>query len=136
MSRENVEIVRRAFLAALRKPEPDFETVNALFDPDHELVSLISAVEGRSFVGARGFREWLADIDATWDSWDAEMGEIQDVGGERVLAAFTFLGHSRGAGVALERPSWFVSTVRDGKLVRTESYESESQALEAAGMVR
>jgi ketosteroid isomerase-like protein len=50
------------------------------------------------------------------------------------LVALTFVGHSRGAGVALERPSWFVVTVRNGRLVRTESYDSESRALEAAGI--
>lgn len=58
MSEEEVGIVRRAFEAVVRKAKPDFATVNAIFDPDHELVSVISAVEGRSYGGAHGFREW------------------------------------------------------------------------------
>jgi hypothetical protein len=45
MSEENVEIVRRATEAALRRP-PDWNTVNALYHPRHELISLISRVEG------------------------------------------------------------------------------------------
>ena len=50
MSEENVELVRRAFEAGIRKPKPDFATVNALFDPDHELISFTSRVEGRSYL--------------------------------------------------------------------------------------
>jgi len=133
VSHENVEIVRRAFEAALQKPKPDFEIVNALFDPDHELVSLISSIEG-SFIGARGFAAWLGDLDGTFDSWETEMGELRNAGGERVVVAMRFLGHSRGAGVPLELRIWFIATVRDGKVARTESYESESRALAAAGL--
>jgi len=37
MSQENVEIVRRAFEAATRKPAPDLETLSELAHPDHEM---------------------------------------------------------------------------------------------------
>jgi hypothetical protein len=57
MSEENVEIARRAMTAAFQRPKPDFATVNALYHPDHELISGLSDVEGRSFPGIRGFRE-------------------------------------------------------------------------------
>lgn len=76
----------------------------------------------------------LADIDATWDDWKGVLGDVKDAGGGRVLVALTFVGHSRGAGVSMERPSWFIVTVREGKAVRTVSYESEELALEAAGL--
>ena len=46
MSQENVEIVRRAFQAAFRKPKPDVDTLNALYHSDHEFVSLIQRIEG------------------------------------------------------------------------------------------
>ena len=38
MSEENVEIVRAAIEATMRRPKPDWETVNALFHPDHEFL--------------------------------------------------------------------------------------------------
>jgi len=48
MSQANVEIVRRAYEAVIRKPKPDFATINDLYHPDHELISLISLPEGGS----------------------------------------------------------------------------------------
>jgi hypothetical protein len=82
MSHENVEIVRRAIEAviqtpieaAIQTPTPDFATINALFHPDHELVSL-----------------------------------------------FTLHGPA-------------VMTVRGGKIIRTETYPSPDEALEAVGL--
>jgi hypothetical protein len=39
------------------RPEPDFATVNALFDPKHEFVDVTLAVGGEKVaVGATGFR--------------------------------------------------------------------------------
>ena len=40
MSQENLDLVVRAMEAVLRRPKPDFETVNALYHPDHVLVPL------------------------------------------------------------------------------------------------
>ena len=71
MSQENVEIVRRAFEAAIRRPRPDFDTVNALFHPEHEYVSRIElGLEGGSARGGRGYRDWLttAAETMTWES--------------------------------------------------------------------
>jgi hypothetical protein len=46
MSQENVEIVQRACAAAWRRPKPDFDTLNALAHPDHEMFTVQSLVEG------------------------------------------------------------------------------------------
>ena len=45
MSEENVEIVRRGWDAAPRD-QPDWETLDALIDPQHELRTLVGLVEG------------------------------------------------------------------------------------------
>ena len=55
----NAELARRAFGAANRQPKPDYEVVNALYHPDHEFVAQLTDVEGTTFRGAQGFREWL-----------------------------------------------------------------------------
>jgi hypothetical protein len=59
MSSANVDLARRAFQAAARRP-PDWETVNATYDPEHELVSRFDQLEGGSSKGASGFRDWMA----------------------------------------------------------------------------
>jgi hypothetical protein len=59
MSQENVEIVRRASEAALRRPT-DWDTVNALYHPEHQLISLTGRVEAASEVGDQGWRVGLS----------------------------------------------------------------------------
>jgi ketosteroid isomerase-like protein len=132
MSEENVEVVRRAVEAAFRRP-PDFGTINELFDPDHVFATRIAAVEGRSLRGAAGFREWLNDMGVAMESWEMKVTSLRDLGDGRVLASGAFHGTSKG-GVPIEVENWFISTVRDGKIVRSQVYESQAQALEAAGL--
>jgi ketosteroid isomerase-like protein len=108
MSEENVEVVRRAFEAALRQP-PDFGTVNELFDPDHVIATRIAAVEGRSLHGAAGFREWLNDMGEAMESWEVKLTSLRDLGDGRVLASGTLHATSK-AGVPIEVENWFIST--------------------------
>jgi ketosteroid isomerase-like protein len=131
VSKANIEIVRRAIAAAIRKPKPDFMTVNALYDPEHELVTPISRLEGRTLRGAEGFRGWLAGIGEDWETLTHELERVDALDSERVLAATTFRGRSRRGGVSIAQQQGLVVTVRDGKVVRTEAYSSVDEALAA-----
>jgi ketosteroid isomerase-like protein len=89
-SREaNVDIARRAYLAATRRPRPDFETVNSLFHPDHELISLRSGLEGRSSLGAEEYRELLASLGDAFESFEMKIGEAEALDDEHVLLTMT-----------------------------------------------
>ena len=134
MSEENVEIVRRAFQAAFRKPKPDVDTMNALYHADHEFVSLIQRIEGGVANGAQGYRDWLAENDASWESWDLKLDEVRGIDGDRVLVDTTFSGLSKRGHVPVEQSSTALVTVRDRKIARTEIYSSAEDALEAAGL--
>jgi len=134
MSEKNVEIVRRAYAAALQRPNPDFDTANALFDRDHLLVPTATTVEGRRLRGADGFREYLADLDGVFRSWEAKVVEIEELDDERVLAEAQHVGISREAGVPWEENAWYLATLRDGRIVRTDACRSRHEALEAAGL--
>ena len=134
MSQENVEIARRAFEAVCRKPKPDFETMNALYHPDHEFVSLIQRIEGGVARGGRGYRDWLAENDESWERWDVRLEQVRGIDGDRVLVDTTFTGLSKRGGVPVEQRSTAIVTVRSGKIVRTQLYSSVEQALEAAGL--
>jgi ketosteroid isomerase-like protein len=120
MSRQNVEIARRAFEAAFRRPKPDFAAVNALFDPNHELIAQTSEVEGETFRGASGFRRYLASVEEVWDSWAPEIEGVAEVDDDRVLLAVAFKGLSR-AGVPIEQRYATFVTVHDGRVTRTET---------------
>ena len=133
MSRENVEIVRRAVQAAYRRPKPDFDTINALFHPDHVLVAAISGVEGRSYQGAKGFRDYLREMDDVWAGREVRLERVEAINHERVLLVGVFSAHSQRAGVPQEWRGANVMTIREGKVVRTESYLSVEDALAAVG---
>jgi ketosteroid isomerase-like protein len=132
MSQEqNVEIVRRAWEAAMRRPKPDFATVNALYDPSHELVPV---VEGGTLRGAPGFREWLIGINETLDSWEATAEEVTAIDDVRVMLVWAVSAHGKSSGAAAGMRGANIVTVRDGKVTRTESYSTREQAVEAAGL--
>ena len=133
MSAENVELARAAIEAAQRKPTPDYETINALFHPDHEFLSRDAGLEGGSHLGAQGYREWLAATSQVLE-WEATLAEVTEIDDERVLAVT--LAKFRGAqsGAWTEQRNGVVLTVRDGKVIRTEVYRSREEALEAVGL--
>ena len=134
MSQENVETVRRAFQAAFRKPKPDFDTMNALYRSDHQFVSLIQRIEGGVAEGGRGYRDWLAENDASWEWWDVKLDQVRSIDGDQVLVDSTFSGLSKRGHVPVEQSSTALVTLRDGKIARTALYSSAEQALEAAGL--
>ncbi len=135
MSEENVEVARQAAVAAVRRPKPDFDTVNALYDPDHELVSGISRVEGRTYRGAQGFREYLIDMRDTFgESWRVSIEGGRSIDDERVLLIVVGKAQGSGSGVPVEQRMGQIHTLRDGKVTRTEVYASPDEALEAAGL--
>jgi ketosteroid isomerase-like protein len=134
MSQENLDLVLRAMHAALAQPKPDFETVNALFHPDHVLVPIeASTFGGAEAQGAGGYKAWLEQT-ADEMEWEAELKGAVDVGPHKVLVVT--LNRFRGAssGAETEDRVWNVVTVTDRKLTRTEAYLDPAKALEAAGL--
>jgi ketosteroid isomerase-like protein len=134
MSQENVEIVRAAIEAVLRRPQPDYEAMNALFHPEHEFLSRIEiGLEGGSHRGALGYREWLTSASETFE-WEGTLAEVTEIDHERVLAVTPTKFRGRQSGAETEQRCASLVTVRDGKVVRTEVFQSPEQALEAAGL--
>jgi ketosteroid isomerase-like protein len=126
--------VRRATEAVNRRPKPDFDVVNALFDPNHVLVAQLSSVEGEPFHGARGFRDWLTNLGQAFDWLGARLVQVTEIGNDRVLVVSKLSLRSRKGGVPIEQEAATIVTVRGGKIVRSEIYPSVGQALQAAGL--
>ncbi len=135
MSRENVEVVRRGIEAAIRRPTPDFATLDALYHPDHEFISVVdSALEGGSHRGMDGYRDWLRGVEETVQS-RSRLEQVREIDQERVLAITPTRHAGRSSGVALEEERMAcIVTVREGKITRTEVYASPDAALKAVGL--
>jgi ketosteroid isomerase-like protein len=135
MSKENAEIARRACEAAWRRPKPDFDTLNALAHPDHEMFTVQSLVEGGGYRGAQGFREWLVSWGEMFgEEWESSVEETMAVDHERVLVTGRIKVRGSGGGVPVEQRFWVVMTLRSRKVTRSEVYTDRNQALEAAGL--
>src|SRR6476661_8910610 len=108
MSQENVEIVRRAFTAVLSRP-PDWPTVNALFDSEHELLQLSDFIEG-AYVGAEGYCDWRVMADQAGD-WRAEIGDVRASPDGRVALQFRFELKGGRSGIVAERRMGMVVSI-------------------------
>jgi ketosteroid isomerase-like protein len=132
MSEEDVEIVRRS-LEALN--EGDTEGVLGLMDPDVELVTARAVLEGISYRGHEGFRQFVADMADDWEDYHPSSERFRDLGDGRVLVVGRFHARGKASGMEVDTPAAWVSEVREGKIVHVRFYADEAAALDALGLV-
>ena len=131
MSRENVDIARQAWEAALRQP-PDWEVLGALYDRDHLLESEWGAIEAEEYRGADGYARFRADMDEAFSEWRHEFVGVSDAGPEQVVVSLRLVGMARLSQSPVEQQFAVLMTVRDGRIVRTSTFGSEGAAHAAA----
>ena len=126
MSQENVEFAR-SVLTRWNAGERRF--------PDEELhpdAVLVSRILGKSVRGRAGVRRYLREIDEQFDQWNLVVEDWRDAGD--CVAA---LGHvrlrGRRSGVAFDQPVGILFEIRDGQMLRFETFLDEpADALKAA----
>jgi ketosteroid isomerase-like protein len=129
VSRENIEIATRALAAVFQRPKPDFETVNALYHPEHVWVPVdATKLGGDERHGAGGYKAWLEERASEMPS-NADLDGVVDIGRDTVIAAGTSHFRAASSGMEIEQRFWLVITVREGKIMRSESYLSPEEAL-------
>jgi ketosteroid isomerase-like protein len=134
MSRENVEIVRRALEAW---NADDLDAFLAELDPEVEWhPSIERAVEGRNAIyeGHEGARSaWNEYRSEAWGRLTLRIHEIRDLG-ESALVLGHFDVSGRTTGLEFSQELGQVMTFRGGKIVRSQDFLSHAEALEAAGL--
>jgi ketosteroid isomerase-like protein len=131
MSQENVEVAHRG-LDALNRG--GVEAVIPLCDPEIEWIAIPGFLpDSVDYHGHAGVRAWFAKLGEVLGKthWEAE--QITDCG-ERLFVALKLRGSGRASGIGAEMRIFQAWTLRNGKLVRLESYLSRDEALEAAGL--
>jgi ketosteroid isomerase-like protein len=131
MSRENVEVMRRAYAAFNRGDYDgmvadlalDFEYVTAGMLPDTEAVY-------RGPEGWKEFTRWLSD---QFDDARVQPQEFLETDDE-VLAPVRISGRGKQSGVEARWDVWHLWTLRNGKIVRGRAFTDRDEALEAAGL--
>jgi ketosteroid isomerase-like protein len=130
MSQENVEFARSVFSRwnAGERGFPDEEI--------HPDVVLVSRLLGKAVHGRAGVRRYLREIDEQFDEWTMAIEDWRDAG-DCVAALGHFRFQGRRSGVAFDQPVGILFEIRDGQLLRFETFLDEpADVLKAAGLAK
>jgi ketosteroid isomerase-like protein len=129
MAQDNIDQVCRGMEHWLSTGEALWEDV----DPEAE-VHDHDIPDGGIYRGHDGFRDWIADFSAAFESFTLEPLEYIDAGDGKVVLVARLSARGKGSGAPVERLDGMVWTIRDGKTVRLDYYGSRAEAFEAAGL--
>ena len=130
MPSENVEIVQRGFDAFNRG---GVEGIVPFIHPEFEATTPPHlASEPDTYRGADGIRRWFDSFDEVMDQirWDAHGFQAA---GEKVVVEFTLRARGKTTGLDFGQDAVMVWSLRDGKAIRVELFETLDEALAAAG---
>jgi ketosteroid isomerase-like protein len=131
MSRENVEIVRRATEFLERR---DWDGMTDVIDPTIELHGTVGGLEEGKIL--RGLDQIIGafdtELDEAWDEHRIEPQEFIDAG-DRVVVLQREYQRSK-SGVELVVDTATILDVHDGRVVRIQGYMNPAEALKAAGL--
>ncbi len=88
---------------------------------------------GGIYRGHEGVVQWWVDWRREWTDYEIEVVRLEDVG-DRVFTAERSQAKGKRSGASVNFETYSVWTLRDGRIVRWQGYESETEALEAAGL--
>jgi len=131
MSRENVEVVRRATDAYNRGA---LEEAAKWMDPEIEWdMSRVEVPDPDVYRGVDGMLAFHRSWEESWESQDLEPQELIEAG-DQVVSVIRHVGRGKLSGAEVEQRFAQLWTVRDGKIVRMEMYPDREDALEAVGL--
>ena len=136
MSQENVEIVRRNF-AAINQGGAEAAISGGLWSPDCVWDPSPSGIPGLGVY--RGYNEIRSALEDDWfgafplEEWEIVVEELIDHG-DQVIAITRQRGRGASSGAAVDLEQVHIATLRDGQIVRLDSYLDREKALKAAGL--
>lgn len=126
----NVERARRGIDAFNRGER---EGLLRFFHPELEIVDLPQVVEERTKRGLSGLERWLASMDEIWEELRIEPEEFIEPDEDHLLVVARFRGRGRGSGIEIDQRVNTVYTLREGRVVRMDTYPTTEEALAAIG---
>ena len=131
MSQENVDQVYRSADALNRR---DIDGALAFTDPDVEFIPRLLEVDGGdSYRGHDGLRRWWNDLFTVFPDFRSEVEEVRDIG-DVTVARVRMSGQGLESDAPTGQTSWVVTEWRNRKAIRSRVFQSEAEALEAAGL--
>jgi len=142
MSQPNVEIVRRLYAEGPFRlaisPDDERALLDHLFreyyDEQLEIRMPAEYPEGELVLrGREGLAQLVAMLRETWTEFRFEPERFIDAG-DRVAVLVRVVAEGGASGVATERETAYIWTVRHGRLSCIQIYRDRAEALEAVGL--
>jgi ketosteroid isomerase-like protein len=131
MSRENVEVVRRA-LELLN--HGDLESALVAIDREVEWTTSLANPEGPvTYRGHAGLRELWSWLREDFEEIAMVPDDVRAVGDEVIVLGHTRV-RGRGSGAVTQSQRAWIVGHRERKVVRVRTYSEHSEALEAMGL--
>ena len=130
MSQENVEVLRKGYLAL---NSGDIEAFIALLDPDVELDGSRRTFDAAVYRGHEGFRKIVSLMAEQWATMRVEPQDFI-VAEDVVVAPVRLVGVGRQSGAETTASAAHVWRFRNGKVVRLTIFQALDEALEAVGL--
>jgi ketosteroid isomerase-like protein len=131
MSQENVELLYRSYDALNRR---DLDAYLALIDPEVEFTPRILQMEGGSYRGHKGIREWLRTLLDAFPDFSSEVLEVREPRRDILIVSIRVRGHGLEGGVPFAEVWWQAIKARDGKAIWVQNFGTEAEALDAVGL--
>ena len=139
MSRENVELVRRLYAELAREGSAqEFElrmsdeALGHFLDPEIEWLPVTeSLLAVDSYRGYAGVRRFWGEFLSAWESYRVETLRFDDAG-DQVAVVVHIVGRTNELEVDETRSS--LLTLRDGRVVRVQSFADPDGARQAVGL--
>jgi ketosteroid isomerase-like protein len=136
MSQENIEAVRE-WVAGINVG--DAARLTELADPSVDSMPYLAALSGAggAYHGHDGLWQYVRDLSDVWSEYEVEVHELRDLG-DHVLMKGRLRGKGRSSGLDVDAEMAWLHTFREGagpgRYVRLRYFDSEEEALEAAGL--
>jgi ketosteroid isomerase-like protein len=139
VSQENIELVRRLYAELASEGSTreigqrmSDDALGRFLDPEIEWVPVTeSLLAVDSYRGFDGVRRFWGEFLSAWETYRVETLSLDDAG-DRVAVVVHIVGRTHGLEVDETRSS--LLTVRDGRVVRVESFADPDGARQAAGL--
>ncbi|MCA1843398.1 MAG: nuclear transport factor 2 family protein [Actinobacteria bacterium] len=130
MSRENVEVVRRAYEAFVRG---DQAGLLAAWDPQIEWQTREDLPDTATHSGHDEVLRWIARWLESWEDFKLETEDFIDAG-EYVVVSTRQSGTGSESGAYAEFQETHVCKLRNGRVIQVVEYRTKTEALEAVGL--
>jgi ketosteroid isomerase-like protein len=114
----------------------DIDAAVGLIDPEFEMFEATALPGAAHVCGEEQLKSYFYGWRRNWSEWDWREEEILEVPPDRVLLMATLWLRGLRSGIAVQQRWAYVFTIRHGRLLRQEGYNTKEDALKALGLLQ